>query len=189
MEAVELLLVCGSLQRESANRALLRVAARCAAGRAAVSWYERIGDLPHFNPDLDLDLDRDRDAQAAVVAWRQAVAGARGVLIASPEYAHSLPGSLKNALDWLVGTGELYGKPVGLMSAGTSGGQRALDALSQTLHAQGSRVTGQLSVAGVRPKLDARGEVDDPETIASACALVAALVDAAGEPTGSAESG
>ena len=187
VDPVDLLFVSGSLQRESANRALLRVAERCAPARAAVHWFERLGDLPHFNPDLD------GDAPAALVEWRQAVAGAGGVLIASPEYAHSLPGSLKNALDWLVGTGELYDKPVGLMSAGTSGGQRALDALSQTLHAQGARVTGQLTVAGVRPKLDARGEIADPETITGACALVGGLVDAAvdaaGGPMGSAESG
>jgi chromate reductase len=172
MEPVRLLLISGSLQRASSNRALLRVAARCAEELATVAWYERIGDVPHFNSDLPDDLE-------SVVDWRAAVRAADGVLIATPEYAHSLPGSLKNALDWLVGSGDLYEKPVGLMSAGLSGGERALDALSQTLHAQGSNVVGRLSVPGVRPKLDANGEIADLETIAQTCVLVDALVDAA----------
>jgi chromate reductase len=172
MEPVRLLLISGSLQRASSNRALLRVAARCAEDLATVTWYERIGDVPHFNSDLSDDLE-------PVVDWRAAVHAADGVLIATPEYAHSLPGSLKNALDWLVGSGDLYEKPVALMSAGLSGGERALDALSQTLHAQGSNVVGRLSVPGVRPKLDPNGEIADLETIAQTCILVDALVDAA----------
>ena len=179
MEPVNLLLVSGSLQRTSANRALLDVAARCAQDTARVSWYDGIGEIPHFNPDVA------EDEQPAVAGWRRAVADADGVLIASPEYAHSLPGSLKNALDWLVGSGELYEKPVGLMSAGLSGGQRALDALAQTLRAQGSTVVAQLPVAGVRPKLDAQGNIADRETIAQACALVGELVRAARASTAS----
>ncbi len=174
MESVDLLLVSGSLQRSSTNRALLEVAAHCAEAFARVTWYTRLADIPHFNPDLTA-----ADDLSSVAGWRTAVRDADGVLISTPEYAHSLPGSLKNALDWLVGSGELYGKPVGLMSAGTSGGQRALDALAQTLRAQGASVVAQLSVAGVRPKLDARGDVVDPETIAQTCALVAELADAA----------
>jgi len=172
MDPVQLVLVSGSLQRVSANRALLDVAAHCAPASARVTWYEGIAEIPHFNPDLGDDLE-------PVVAWRRAIAAADGVLIACPEYAHSLPGSLKNALDWLVGAGELYEKPVALMSAGTSGGQRALDALDQTLHAQGARVVGRLEVAGVRPKLDADGAIVDPETIAKTCALVGELAKAA----------
>jgi chromate reductase len=172
MEPVHLLLISGSLQRASSNRALLKIAARCAEDLATVSWYERIDDVPHFNSDLPDDLE-------PVVAWRAAMRAADGVLISSPEYAHSLPGSLKNALDWLVGSGDLYEKPVGLMSAGLSGGERALDALAQTLHAQGSNIVGRLSVPGVRPKLGANGDIADLETIAQTCVLVDALVDAA----------
>jgi chromate reductase, NAD(P)H dehydrogenase (quinone) len=172
MESVRLLLVSGSLQRVSANRALLDAAARCVHDSARLTWFDGIAEIPHFNPELTNDL-------APVVAWRDAVADADGVLIASPEYAHSLPGSLKNALDWLVGSGELYEKPVGLMSAGTSGGQRALDALAQTLRAQGANIVGRLEVAGVRPKLDAGGNIADPETLAQTCALVTDLAQAA----------
>ncbi len=173
MQPIHLLLVSGSLQRVSTNRALLDVATQCARGVAHVSQSEHIGTLPHFNPDIA------DDDQPALTEWRNALATADGVIIASPEYAHSLPGSLKNALDWIVGSGELYDKPVALMSAGTSGGERALDALAQTLRAQGANVVGRVSVAGVRPKLDEHGNIADPDTITEICGLVADLVAAA----------
>src|ERR1700760_3663222 len=112
MEPIRLLLVSGSLQRVATNRALLVVATQCATDVARVSLSEHIGTLPHFNPDIT------DDDQPAVTDWSNAIADADAVLIASPEYAHSLPGSLKNALDWIVGSGELYEKPVALMSAG-----------------------------------------------------------------------
>jgi hypothetical protein len=100
MDPVDLLLVSGSLQRVSANRALLEVAAQCADGLARVSWYARLGELPHFDPDLPEDL-----APALIV--------------------------------------------------------------------------GQLSVPGIRPKLDANGAVADPETMAQTCALLRELAQAA----------
>jgi chromate reductase len=170
---VEVLFVSGSLQRVSANRALLAAAARFAEGVARTSTFDGIADLPHFNPDLD-----DHDIPA-LAEWRAAIAQSDGIVIATPEYAHSLPGTLKNALDWIVGSGELYDKPVALMSAGTSGGQRALDALAQTLRAQGAKVDAQLSVPGIRPKLDGNGDLADAATIEQVSALVRNLVDAA----------
>ena len=170
---IELLFISGSLQRVSANRALLATAANCAQGIARVTTFDGIAELPHFNPDLD------GDTIAALAEWRAAVAHSDAVVIATPEYAHSLPGSLKNALDWIVGTGELYDKPVALMSAGTSGGQRSLDALAQTLRAQGAQVDAQLPVAGIRPKLDDNGDLADAETIAQVCALIGRIVETA----------
>jgi chromate reductase, NAD(P)H dehydrogenase (quinone) len=175
LAGVRLLFVCGSLQKVSANRSLLDTAGRCMPGVVEVSTFEGIADLPHFNPDTEGDAGRF----PALGAWRAAIAQSDGVMIATPEYAHSLPGALKNALDWIVGSGELYDKPVALTSAGTSGGQRALAALAQTLRAQGANVVAQLSVPGVRPKLDEHGNLADASTIAQLCTLVDDLVDAA----------
>jgi chromate reductase, NAD(P)H dehydrogenase (quinone) len=165
-----LLFIVGSLQSGSANRAVLDSAARSLAGDAIVTWFEQLGEVPPFNPD------RADEPAAAVDAMRELVAAADAIVIATPEYAHSLPGMLKNALDWLVGTGELYGKTVGLISAGTSGGARALAALGQTLQAQGAHVVARLQIAGVVPKRGASGEITDPATIAEIEALVRSLL-------------
>lgn len=77
------------------------------------------------------------------------MAGTNGVLIASPEYAHSLPGSLKNALDWLVGSGELYERPVAVLGGAPrpNGGEKGRAALEQTLQAQGAVVVVSSTVA------------------------------------------
>jgi chromate reductase, NAD(P)H dehydrogenase (quinone) len=91
-------------------------AAELAPKGVEVAMYHGLGDLPHFNPDLDKALD-DPDLPAAVRDLRTRVAAADALLISSPEYAHGVPGSLKNALDWLVGGSEMPGKPVALLNA------------------------------------------------------------------------
>jgi NAD(P)H-dependent FMN reductase len=157
---VRIVAVCGSLQRASANAALLRVAQEAAGDSVGWHRFEGLGTLPHFNPDLETE-----GPPAEVTAWRDLLGQADAVVIATPEYAHSLPGALKDALDWIVGSGELYGTPVALMSAGTGGGPNALEALARTLGAQGARVVASLGVAGVRAKSDAHGEIIDAETV------------------------
>jgi chromate reductase, NAD(P)H dehydrogenase (quinone) len=92
---VRILAVSGSLQAKSRNAALLTVAARLAPPGVEVEVFGGLGDLPHFNPDVDAS-----GAPDSVVRWRQALAKSDGILIASPEYAFSLPGVLKNAIDW-----------------------------------------------------------------------------------------
>ncbi len=73
--------------------------------------YRGLGELPHFNQDLDIE-----PAPQAVAEWRIRLRNARAVLISSPEYAHGVPGSLKNALDWIVSSGEFVDKPVALLN-------------------------------------------------------------------------
>jgi NAD(P)H-dependent FMN reductase len=158
---MKILAVSGSLQQRSVNSALLRAATTVLPAGLQMDVFTGLGDLPHFNPDLD-----GEGAPGAVGAWRAGLAGVDGVLIACPEFAHGMPGVLKNALDWVVGSGELVGKPTALMSAspGPTGGIRALLALTQTLTAMSVPVIDVLNVTGVRPKLDAAGEVGDAAT-------------------------
>jgi chromate reductase len=110
MPSVEILAISGSLRAASANSAVLRAAASLSPGHARIQVYRGLGDLPHFNPDLD-----GRESPA-VLGFRRQLRDADGVLIACPEYAHGLPGAFKNALDWVVGSGELVDKPVALVN-------------------------------------------------------------------------
>ncbi len=77
--------------------------------------FNALGSLPPFNPDLD------EAAPDSVTSFRAMVADADAVVISTPEYAHGIPGVLKNALDWLVGSGELYRKPVVLLHLSARG--------------------------------------------------------------------
>ena len=78
-----------------------------------VSQYAGRANLPYFNPDLDGEADTP---PAAVAMLRAAIGAADGLLISSPEYAHGVPGVLKNALDWLVSSREFPGKPVAIIN-------------------------------------------------------------------------
>jgi chromate reductase, NAD(P)H dehydrogenase (quinone) len=109
--AVEVLAISGSLRSGSTNTELLRACVRLAPPDVQIRLHEGLGTLPHFNADLDTD-----DPPSAVAAWRAQVAAADALLIASPEYARGVPGSLKNALDWLAGSSDIVGKPVALLN-------------------------------------------------------------------------
>lgn len=74
-----------------------------------------IGELPHFSPDLEPAMPE------AVTAWRKQISWADALIISSPEYAHGTPGSLKNALDWLVSGHEFIGKPVAILGVAGRG--------------------------------------------------------------------
>jgi len=128
------------LQSASGNRALLDVAAKASA-RESVDFVllEGLREIPPFDPDVDA-----AGAPEPVVAWRRALAGSDAVLVASPEYGFSLPGVLKNAIDWAIGSGELEGKVVGLTAAVSieGRGRRGLEALADTLRAVSARIVG-----------------------------------------------
>ncbi len=103
--------ISGSLRRHSLNSAALRVAA-LRAGRSGihVAIDNSVRTLPHFDPDLEADVPH------SVRPFRAACERADAVLLAVPEYAFGIPGAFKNALDWTVGSGSLYRKPVALLS-------------------------------------------------------------------------
>src|SRR5262245_56783368 len=129
---IRVLGIVGSLGARSSNLALLETAASIAPEGIEVALYTGLGELPYFEPDVDLDA-----APSAVRALRQAIAASDAVLIAAPEYGHSLPGVLKNAIDWLIGSGELEQKVVAITASVPSceRGRQGLAALRQTLGA------------------------------------------------------
>jgi chromate reductase, NAD(P)H dehydrogenase (quinone) len=174
---LRLLTVCGSLQQRSANRAALEVASSVARARGAiVDDFDRLVEIPAFDPD------RDDERIDVVEDWRQRVNAADVVLVAAPEYAGGIAGALKNAFDWLVGSGTMYRKPVGLISAGTSGGPHARQTTAQTLTWQGAYVVAELGIAAPRTKSDDAGRVTDGPTLAAISSLAELLLGAAATP-------
>jgi chromate reductase len=135
---VHIVAISGSLKQSSANSALIRALAASAPQHVEV--WDELGDLPHFSPDTD--------GGTAVASLRAAVTRADALVIATPEYAGGMPGSLKNALDWLVGTGELYEKPVAVMSSAPSPerGQNARRWVEDVVRMQGGRVVDSFTV-------------------------------------------
>jgi len=130
--------VCGSLQEESSNLRLLRDILRCAPTNEEIHIEDTIRYLPLFNPDIS------EEAQPATVKdWRSSLAISDGLIIACPEYGHSLPGALKNAIDWVIGTGEFYKKPVAITASTKhpARGLLGLSALAQTLLAVDADIT------------------------------------------------
>ena len=112
---VQLLAISGSLRQASSNTTLLKAVQALAPENVMITLYERLGDLPHFNPDDAFEQFE------AVVDLRAQVANADGLILSCPEYAHGVPGSFKNALDWLVGGPEFYEKPVVFFNASGRG--------------------------------------------------------------------
>jgi len=172
-----ILAVSGSLRAGSTNTTLVRAIATMAPTDMEVTIYDRLGDLPHFTPDLD-----DENAPASVVHLRGLLRAADGVLICTPEYAFGAPGSLKNALDWTVSTGDLNEKPVAALSASPlyAGGDKAHASLLLTLTALGAVVPdgATLSIPGVKGKLDDNGDVSDRATVQALRLVLAALARA-----------
>lgn len=155
------LMICGSLQAQSANRAALAVTRRFLerVDGVVVREFEGLGELPILNPD-------EPEGNAAVARLRKEIGESDGVLIASPEYGGAIAGGIKNALDWIVGSGELYGKPVVAISAGTSGGWYANQHLIQSLSWRGGIPVDRVGIAAPKTKMDADGIFIDEATVA-----------------------
>lgn len=177
-DSLSLVALSGSLRARSSNGAVLNSALTLWNGSATTA---DIGALPHFNPDLD---GEDATPPAAVVALRTAVATADALLIVSPEYAHGVPGVLKNALDWLVSSGEVVHKPVAVITASPfpTGGDYANAQLRETLRMMSGEVITAAcrEIPAIGPKIDAATErVSDEATLIDLAAALAHLATAA----------
>jgi chromate reductase len=135
---IPVLALSGSLREKSSNTAVLRAAIQLAPPAMSISLCPEIACLPLFNPDLE---GREPDI---VVEYKKRLRAAQAFLIASPEYAHGVSGALKNALDWVVGSGEMVGKPVALLNL-VPRAFHAVDALTETLTVMGARVIPEAS--------------------------------------------
>jgi chromate reductase, NAD(P)H dehydrogenase (quinone) len=162
---MKVLAICGSLQAKSGNRALLKTAATLVPPGVDLVLFDGLRELPHFNPDLEAS-----EVPESVAQWRLALATSDAVLIASPEYGFSLPGVLKNGIDWVIGSGELEQKIVAITAvvAGPQRGRRGLEALRNTLSAVRATIVGGAEPIAKGPGLESQ-----------VAALLRALLDAA----------
>jgi chromate reductase len=160
---MRVLAICGSLQAKSGNLALLKTAAASMPPGMELEVFDGLRHLPHFNPEIEASVPE------SVMQWRSALAASDAVLIASPEYGFSLPGVLKNGIDWVIGSGELEQKVVAITAAvvGPERGRRGLQALRDTLSAVRATIVGGEPIA------------KGPELESQVAALVRALVEAA----------
>jgi NAD(P)H-dependent FMN reductase len=170
---VKILGLSGSLRMTSSNAAILRAAGRVAAPDATVEIYDGVGALPHFSPDLDVE-----PLPEPVRTLRARVAAADALMISSPEYAHGMPGALKNALDWLVSAVEALETPVLLLSASPAGAAHAHAQLAEVLRTMSLPLVDAGAHVFSRARLDATGEVSDPDMLAVVRQAIAALLAA-----------
>jgi len=170
--------ISGSLRRDSHNTKLLRVAGRMAEAEGAeFVEFDGLKGVPPYDEDDDV-----ADAPAAVARLRGAIAGADAVFFATPEYNSSLPGQLKNAIDWAsrpVATNPLRNKPVAVVgaSAGMFGAVWAQAELRKVLAATGARVAeGEVAVGHAQDRFDEDGNLNDENLADQLREVVEALV-------------
>jgi chromate reductase len=139
LRTLRLLALSGSLRAASTNTILLRAAAMLAPEGVEINVYGSLGNLPHFNPDLEAT------APLTVKDFWAQVRASDGMLISTPEYAHGIPGVLKNALDWLVGDDAFSGKPVALLNASPRA-TYAQASLTEILAVMSARIVPEASI-------------------------------------------
>lgn len=170
---MKILALSGSLRSGSINSALLRAAARLAPPTLAVTVFSRLAELPPFNPE------HEADPPAAVAAFRSQVADADALLIASPEYAHGISGTIKNALDWLVSFEPFAGKPIAVLNASPRA-RHADAALREILATMAADIIEPACIAIplLGANLDEEGMLATPSVAAAIRQALSALCDA-----------
>ncbi|GAA2002939.1 NAD(P)H-dependent oxidoreductase [Catenulispora subtropica] len=174
---IKILAFSGALRQASTNTALVRAAKQLAPEGVEIEIYDGLGQLPFFDQDLEAEVP------ASVAELRQKIADADGVLIASPEYNYSIPGVLKNGLDWAsrpYGESVLTNKPVAIMGASGSafGTVRAQNHLRDVFHWLDAKVVTkpEVHVGNNWERFDGEGNLVDETSRNLVAGLVAALV-------------
>ncbi|WP_343598905.1 NAD(P)H-dependent oxidoreductase [Mycobacterium sp.] len=179
MADITILALVGSLRAASVNRQIAELAAQTAPDGVNVTVFEGLGELPFYNEDLD-SADNPADVPAAVTALRDAAAGADAALVVTPEYNGSIPGVLKNAIDWLsrpFGNGALKGKPLAVIgaAAGRYGGVWAHDETRKSFGIAGPRVVEAITLSLPLGSLDGKHPREHADLVAAVRDVVGKL--------------
>lgn len=168
-----ILAICGSTRIHSSNEAILDSIATAYSEVLDIQLYTAIGELPHFNPDID-----NEHVPLAVKSFRNLIDKADGVIICTPEYVFSLPGALKNAIEWTVSTTVFSDKPTGVIVA--SGlGEKAYESLLLIMKTVGAKVGehSSLLIKGARSKVDDKGQLADQHTRKQLDSLMSSFIN------------
>ena len=152
--------IVGSVDKGSVNQKILENIATLIPDTVKLSQFDDLTSLPHFNPSESIN-----NPPPSVVDFRNRIQQADGVIICTPEYIFGIPAILKNAIEWCVATTVFSNKPVGLITASTSGikGHDQLKLIMNTLASITSEETNLL-ISGVKSKINLNGEIVDQHT-------------------------
>jgi chromate reductase len=161
----------GSATASSTNHKLMDYIPSEARNTFQITFYDRLKTLPHFDPGLSLE-----NTPSEIMELRNLIQSADGVIISTPEYMFSIPSGLKNAIEWCVATTVFSGKPLGIITASTSGlkGHEELQLIMRTLMANFTPET-TLLIQNVKGKIDRHGTIIDTQTRESLQRLIKAL--------------
>ncbi len=169
----KVLAICGSTRAQSSNLQFIQAIKELSAQKFELILFDGLAELPHFNSDLDKGNPPQK-----VIEWRKQITEADGILICTPEYVFSLPGTLKNAIEWLVSTTILAHKPTALITA-SGMGQKAHEELlliMKTVEAKFTLAT-QLHISGARTKIDSNNQIIHEETLQQVTQLINGLME------------
>ena len=163
IKKIKIFAITGSTRKNSSNFKILQFISDNIKSQFEVEIFEDLEGIPHFNPDLDNDFPPEK-----IISFRNKIIQADGILICTPEYVFSLPGSLKNALEWCVSTTIFSNKKTGLITASASGemAHQQLLLIMKTLEADFEE-NKQLLIQGIRGKIDDAGKVTNIKTLES----------------------
>lgn len=180
MVDINVLVLVGSLRAGSINRQLAELAAETAPDGVTLRLFDRLGELPFYNEDIDNDAEHG-GVPEPVAALRQAATDADAALVVTPEYNGSIPGVLKNAIDWLsrpFGAGGLQDKPLAVIGAalGRYGGVWAHDETRKSFGVAGPRVVEDLHLSVQSTVFDGKHPRENAEVAANLRDVVGKLV-------------
>jgi NAD(P)H-dependent FMN reductase len=176
MSDVKVLVLLGSLRAASINRQLAELAVESAPDGVSLQLFDRLGELPFYNEDID-----NADAPESVTALRAAAAAADAALVVTPEYNGSIPGVLKNAIDWLsrpYGDGALNDKPLAVVGTalGQFGGVWGHDETRKSFGVAGARVVEDLKLSVQAATFDGKHPRENAEVTENLRDIVGKLV-------------
>ena len=173
MTKKKVLAILGSTRHKSINHSLIKAIADLSAESLDITVFNEIANLPQFNPDNDGEC-----IASEVADFRQQLNNAEGILICTPEYAHGVPGTLKNAIDWTISSSQFPHKPTMLITASTDGsyGHKALLETLKAIEAKNVDSL-QMVISFAKTKISRDNKITDIKTLADVKALITTFIE------------